>query len=101
MILTEKTSEIKHTQLTPDGDSFRMRVPVLQSDQPNLNKRTYPLAVVKAAIEDLKVKLQKRTAFGSTKHEKDLEVDAVSRRDQVLLGLVLQCHALDFKQGLG
>jgi hypothetical protein len=78
MILTEKTSEIKHTQLTPDGDSFKMRVPVLQADQPNLNRRTYPLTVVKAAVEDLRAKLKKRTAFGSTKHEKDLEVDQVS-----------------------
>ena len=79
MLLTEKTSEIKHTQLTPDGDSFRMRVPVLQADAPpNLNKRTYPFAVVKAAVEALKAKLQTRSAFGSTRHEKDLEIDAVS-----------------------
>jgi len=79
MILTEKTSEIKHTQLTPDGDSFRMRVPVLQADAPpNANKRTYPFAVVKAAVEALKAKLQTRSAFGSTRHEKDLEIDQVS-----------------------
>lgn len=78
MILTEKVSEVKHTGLTPDGDSFRMRVPVLQADTPNANSRTYPLAVVKAAVEDLRAKLKKRTAFGSTKHEKDLEVDQIS-----------------------
>jgi hypothetical protein len=78
MILTEKVSEVKNTGLTPDGNAFRMRVPVLQADTKNANSRTYPMAVVKAAIEDLKSKLKKRTAFGSTKHEKDLEVDQVS-----------------------
>lgn len=78
MLLNEKITEVKHTQLTPDGDSFRMKVPVLQSGVKNMNSRTYPLAVVKAAVEELRAKLKKRTAFGSTKHEKDLEVDAVS-----------------------
>jgi hypothetical protein len=78
MLLTEKTSEIKHTQLTPDGDSFRMKVPVLQSDIENANGRKYPFAVVKKAVEDLKAKLQKRTAYGSTKHEDHLELDQVS-----------------------
>ena len=78
MLLKEQIAEVKHTSLTPDGDSFRMKVPVLQADQPNLNRRTYPFSVVQAAVEDLRAKLKKRTAFGSTKHEKDLEVDAVS-----------------------
>jgi len=78
MLLTERTTEIKHTQLTPDGDSFKMRVPVLQADVENANKRRYPFAIVKKAVEELKAKLQKRSAFGSTRHEKDLEVDQVS-----------------------
>ena len=73
-----ETNKIELRKLDPDGDSFRMRVPVLSSDQPNLNKRTYPFAVVKAAVEALKAKLQTRSAFGSTRHEKDLEIDAVS-----------------------
>jgi len=78
MLLKEQIAEVKHTQLWPDGDSFRMRVPVLQADVENANRRRYPFAVVQAAVEDLRAKLKKRTAYGSTKHEKDLEVDAVS-----------------------
>jgi len=77
MILTEKT-EIRKAALTPDGDSFKMRVPVLQADVENANKRRYPFAVVKAAVEELRAKLQKRTTFGSTKHEDSLELDQVS-----------------------
>ncbi|MEN6560963.1 MAG: hypothetical protein ABFD52_09330 [Acidobacteriota bacterium] len=77
MLLTEK-SEIRQTSLTADGDSFRMKVPVLQSDIFNSNKRRYPLAVVKAAVEELRSKLQKRIAYGSTRHEKNLEIDQVS-----------------------
>jgi hypothetical protein len=78
MLLTEKITEIKHTSLTPDGDSFKMRVPVLQADIENANKRRYPFAVVKAAVEEMRAKLRKRTAYGSTRHEKDLDVDAIS-----------------------
>ena len=78
MLLNEKITELKKAALTPDGASFKMRVPVLQADQPNLNRRTYPLSVVKAAVEDLRAKLKKRTAFGSTKHEDALELDQVS-----------------------
>jgi len=71
-------NEIKLRKLDQDGDAFRMKVPVLQADVENANKRRYPFAVVKKAVEELKAKLQKRSAFGSTRHEKDLEVDQVS-----------------------
>lgn len=74
-----ETDEVKLRNLTADGDSFRMRVPVLQAGVRNANKRQYSLSVIKQAIADLKVRLNaRRTSYGSTSHVKDMGVDEVS-----------------------
>jgi hypothetical protein len=92
MILNEKISELKKVAFTPDRDSLRLKVPVLQADVENANKRRYPMKVVQDAVEELRAKLKKQTAFGSTRHEKDLEVDQVSH--------MLESVSLDEKTGL-
>lgn len=73
-----ETDEVKLRTLTQDGDSLRLRVPVLQAGVKNLNKRTYSLGVIKQAIQELKGRLSKRSTFGSTSHVKDMELDQVS-----------------------
>ncbi len=73
-----ETDEVKLRTITTDGDSIRLRVPVLQSGIKNSNRRTYSFEVIKQAIADLKGRLSKRTTYGSTSHERDLEVDKVS-----------------------
>ena len=77
MNLTE-TDEVKLRKLTADGDSFKIKVPVLAAGVLNTNKRCYSLQVIKAAVNELKGRLAKRSTFGSTSHVKDMELDQVS-----------------------
>lgn len=87
-----ETDEIKLRTLTQDGDSFRMKIPVLASGVKNGNGRTYGLSVIKKAVTELKARLAKRSTFGSTAHVKDMELDQVSH--------VVESIDLDEKSGV-
>ena len=73
-----ETDEVKLRKLTADGDALRMKIPVLAAGITNQNKRCYSLQVIKAAVNELKGRLAKRSTFGSTSHVRDLELDQVS-----------------------
>ena len=60
-----------------DG-SLTLKVPFMVADQVNSNKRKYPEAVLRRSIEELKKKLARQPAYGSTAHRKDLAVDDIS-----------------------
>jgi hypothetical protein len=87
-----ETDEVKLRTLTADGDSFRMKIPVLAAGVMNGNKRTYGLSVIKKAVNELKARLAKRSTFGSTSHVKDMELDQVSH--------VVEDIELDEKSGV-
>ena len=87
-----ETDEVKLRTLTADGDSFRMKIPVLAAGITNQNKRCYSLQVIKRAVEELKGRLKKRSTFGSTSHVKDMELDQVSH--------VVEDVELDEKSGV-
>lgn len=77
-----KLNEICQTEkldLTEAADgSVTMRIPFMVADTVNANKRRYPMEVLKGAVADLKTRLTKRTAYGSSAHMKELEVNDVA-----------------------
>ena len=77
-----KLNELVQTEkldLTEAADgSVVMRIPFLLGDQTNKNNRRYPTEVLKSAVADLKKRLTARTAYGSSAHMKELEVNDVA-----------------------
>jgi len=65
--------------LTQDDKALLVRFRLMSAETQNENKRVYPTAVLRKAVEDLRGRLAKRKgSFALNRHQDDEEVDDVS-----------------------
>jgi len=76
--LTEKQTYLEKKNITQDGEALTIRFRLMGAEEES-NKHTYPTAVLRRAVEDLKGRLAKRkSSFALNGHKDGEEVDDVA-----------------------